>query len=140
MANGSDTAGNNRESGSLISALDNKVLLVLLAAGLGVGGNLAIVGVYPEARSDSFTGEQGKALEKRIERLERLQETGASINVSQKEQTIRLSAMLDSMERRLSINEKNDVDNVRESQGWNYRIQAIKDELKALKEDLKGSK
>lgn len=103
---------------------------MLLAAGLGVGGNLAIVGTQPASRADPFTGTQAKALEQRIDRLERLQEAGASINIWQNEQLVRISAVLESIERRVAINEKNHVDDTREAQGWKYRIQAIEDDLK----------
>lgn len=78
MANGSDptsgNSGNGKPFSNISAALENRVVLVMLAASLGVGGNLAIVKGQPDTvRPDPFTGTEGRELSNRIARLERLQ-------------------------------------------------------------------
>ena len=42
--------------GKLDNLLENRLALLLVAATLGIGGNLAIVKTNPEVRADKFTG------------------------------------------------------------------------------------
>lgn len=66
-------SGDGGHLGKLTSALENRLILVMIAAGLGVGGNLAIVSNEPKVRADPFTGTEGRVLESRIDQLEHSQ-------------------------------------------------------------------
>jgi hypothetical protein len=74
VANGSNPLnGNGGTNGGIrpiAAALENRVVLLITAALLGVGGNLAIVTTQPDVRADPFTGTMGRALEQRIAALE----------------------------------------------------------------------
>ena len=58
--------------GKLVDSLENRLVLLVMATILGMGGNLAINKGTPEARSDPFTGTQGTALALRVEKLEKV--------------------------------------------------------------------
>lgn len=74
---GPDTAGRDDRPVSitdrLSGALASRLVMLITASALGMGGGVGWVKTQTEARADPFTGSQGRALEERIRTLEQAQ-------------------------------------------------------------------
>ena len=67
MANGNG-ATNGGVLGKFVESLDNRLVLLLVAAVLGTGGGTLIQKVNPAVRSDPFTGTDARNMEARVMR------------------------------------------------------------------------
>jgi len=69
----SDDDSNGSLVGKLLGSLENRVIMLITASLVSITGATLIQKANPEVRSDPFTGNQGRVLEARIDKLEHLQ-------------------------------------------------------------------
>lgn len=68
---GSDSDGSFL--GRIADALENRLIMLVVAGVIGTSGGVALVKTDPAARADPYTGAMGRTLERRVRKLEQSQ-------------------------------------------------------------------
>ena len=116
---------------ALLDKLENKIIMLIAAAVLGVGGNQALQTVKPTVvRPDPFTGAMAQQMETRLVNL-----INEAEEHSEHRHNLQAEA-LTSLEKRQALDDQHRIEAAR---GWKF-IYEMREDIAAMKADLQHAK